>query len=142
MSTLILIVDDESSNRQTLSRVLRREGYEIIEAGNGQQALQQLAQNPVLMISDIKMPKLNGVELLRAARIHHPETEVILMTAYGTIDTAVEAMKAGAWDFITKPIKRAELLRAVRRAIEKYTLSKENRELKDALSKAHQEFVT
>ena len=87
------------------------------------------------MISDIKMPKLNGIELLKASRNHHPETEVILMTAYGTIDTAVEAMKAGAWDFITKPIKRAELLRAVQRAIEKYALSKENRELKDALSK-------
>ncbi|MEC7987340.1 MAG: sigma-54 dependent transcriptional regulator [Myxococcota bacterium] len=135
MSTLILIVDDEASNRQTLSRVLRREGYDVIEASNGQQALQRLAQSPVLMISDIQMPKLNGIELLKASRTHHPDTEVILMTAYGTIDTAVEAMKLGAWDFITKPIKRAELLRAVRRAIEKYALSKENRELKDALSR-------
>ena len=136
MAPLILIVDDEISNRRTLTRVLQREGFSIIEAKDGEEALQQLHQNPTLMITDLKMPKVDGMELLTRAREEFPHTEVILMTAFGTIDLAVQAMRKGAWDFIPKPIKRAELIRAVHKAIQKYDLTQENRALKKALAKA------
>ena len=136
MPPLILIVDDELSNRRTLTRVLQREGFSIIEAQDGEEALQKLLENPILMITDLKMPKVDGMELLTLAREKFPSTEVILMTAFGTIDLAVEAMRQGAWDFIPKPIKRGDLLRAVHKAIKKYDISKENRELKKALAQA------
>ena len=134
MTPLILIVDDEQSNRKTLSRVLEREGFSVIEAKDGVQALIQLEKEPVLMITDLKMPNIDGMELLRRSRETFSSTEVIMMTAFGTIDIAVQAMREGAWDFISKPIKRAELIKAVHKAIQKYDLSKENRELKKALS--------
>ena len=136
MHALILIVDDENSNRLTLSRVLQREGFYTIEARDGEEALQKLEEEPALMITDFKMPKLNGMELLRKAREKSPNTEVIMMTAFGTIDIAVEAMKEGAWDFVSKPIKRVELLRAVHNAIKKYDISQENRALKQALEQS------
>ena len=98
MAPLILIVDDEISNRRTLTRVLQREGFSIIEAKDGEEALQQLHQNPTLMITDLKMPKVDGMELLTRAREEFPHTEVILMTAFGTIDLAVQAMREGAWE--------------------------------------------
>ena len=136
MAPLILIVDDEISNRRTLSRVLQREGFSTIEAKDGKEALAQLHQSPTLMITDLKMPNIGGMELLTQAREAFPHTEVILMTAFGTIDLAVQAMREGAWDFIPKPIKRADLLRAVHKAIKKYDLTQENRELKKALAQA------
>ena len=106
MAPLILIVDDEISNRRTLTRVLQREGFSTIEAKDGKEALQQLNQNPTLMITDLKMPNVDGMELLTQAREKFPHTEVILMTAFGTIDLAVKAMREGAWDFIPKPINQ------------------------------------
>ena len=136
MQSLILIVDDENSNRLTLSRVLQREGFATIEAHDGEDALKKLEEEPALMITDLKMPKINGMELLKHARERFPHTEVIMMTAFGTIDIAVEAMKEGAWDFVSKPIKRAELLRAVHNAIKKYDISQENRALKKALAQS------
>lgn len=133
---MILVVDDEPSNRRTLRMVLEREGHSVMEAQDGQQAFQILKENaPIIMITDLKMPNLNGIELLKRAKKQHPSMEVILMTAYGTIDTAVEAMKLGAFDFITKPIKRGELLRALQRALQQRSLQEENRALRAELAK-------
>jgi len=137
MTAEILIVDDESSNRKTLGRLLSREGHGVLEAEDGQSALTILATNsPKLMIADLMMPGLSGIDLLKAAKKTNPNLEVIVMTAYGTVEAAVEAMKSGAWDFISKPLKRAELIRAVSRALEKHSLSSENRALKAALARA------
>ena len=133
---MILVVDDEPSNRRTLKLVLERENHVILEATNGQHALEILnKQSPTLMITDLKMPKLTGMELLKKAKVLHPSMEVIVMTAYGTIDTAVEAMRHGAWDFIAKPIKRGELVRAIHKALQKHSLSEENRALRNELAK-------
>lgn len=137
MTIQILIVDDESSNRQTLKRVLSREGYSVSTAENAAIALAQVRQHPpVLMLTDIKMPGMDGIELLKQAKTLHPELEVIVMTAYGTVEQAVEAMKEGAWDFIAKPIKRADLIRAVRKALEKQALTQENKALRSALERS------
>lgn len=135
MSVHILIVDDEASNRQTLQRVLTREGYQVSTAENASFALAYVRQNPpALMLTDIKMPGMDGIELLKQAKLLHPTLEVIIMTAYGTVEQAVEAMKEGAWDFISKPIKRADLIRAVRKAFEKHALTIENQALRSALA--------
>ena len=88
------------------------------------------------MLSDLRMPGMSGHELLRAARIAAPDTAVILVTAYGTVEVAVEAMKDGAHDFVTKPVSRAELLRAVRRALNHRQLEVENRALRERLASA------
>lgn len=134
-SHLILIVDDENSNRNTLRRVLEREEYRVLESENGKQALALLQTvQPALLITDLKMPKMNGLELLTEVKDLYPNIEVIMMTAYGTVETAVEAMKQGAWDFISKPIKRADLVRAVRKALEKRDLLLENQALKEELA--------
>jgi two-component system, NtrC family, response regulator HydG len=136
----ILIVDDEESNRLALRRVLQREGYAVIEAKDGQEAL-RIARRlpPAVMVTDLKMPKVGGLELLKRIRASNADIEVIVMTAYGSVETAVEAMKQGAWDFVSKPIKRADLIRAVRKAIQKHDLQRENRELRLELAQARPE---
>ncbi len=136
-SASILVVDDERSNRVTVARILAREGYDVLEASGGKEALDSLrARATALVLTDLRMPGMDGVELLRAVRMVSPDTEVILMTAFGTVETAVESMKEGAYDFLTKPLKRHELLRAVRKALEKRSLVVENRELRARLDAA------
>ena len=133
----ILVVDDERGNRVTLGRMLTRAGYEVTEAAGGKEALEGLrARATSLLLTDLKMPGMDGVELLRAARVVSPDTEVILMTAYGTVETAVEAMKEGAYDFLTKPLKRHSVLQAVTKALEKRSLVVENRALRARLEAA------
>ncbi|MCK6529298.1 sigma-54 dependent transcriptional regulator [Myxococcota bacterium] len=130
----ILVVDDEAANREALQRILARDGYDVESAASGDQALAALRASPFdLLLTDLKMPRMDGVELLRAARVVAPDVEAILMTAYGTVEVAVEAMKEGAYDFLTKPLKRHELLRAVEKALEKRSLLAENRELRARL---------
>ena len=130
----ILVVDDEKPNRRTMDRILRKEGYDVIEASGGKEALELLrSRATTLLLTDLKMPGMDGVELLRAARLVSPDTEVILMTAFGTVETAVEAMKEGAYDFLTKPLRRHDLLQAVHKALEKRSLVVENRELRAKL---------
>jgi len=136
-SAIILVVDDDRSNRQTLRRILTKEGYEVEDASNGKEALERLRARPTaLMLTDLKMPGMDGVELLRASRMVSPDTEVVLMTAYGTVETAVESMKEGAYDFLTKPLKRHDILKAVRKALEKRSLVAENRELRARLQQS------
>lgn len=132
----ILIVDDEESVRESLEKVLNKAGYATRTASSGNEALTMLAKQPVdVILSDLKMPDGDGVELLQHAKKNFPDTEVILLTGYGTIETAVEAMRDGAYDFITKPPKKAVILSAVERAIERQNLSQENQYLRAQLGK-------
>jgi two-component system response regulator HydG len=131
----ILVVDDDRANLESVEKIFAREGYRVSSAVDGPQALALLRKEPVhIMLTDLMMPGMNGVELLKAAKAVAPEVEVILMTAYGTVETAVEAMKEGAYDFVTKPLKRALLVKGVRRALEKQRLSLENRALRAELA--------
>ncbi len=134
---LILVVDDEEANRLALERILVREGYDVRHAEDGRQAMLRLREErPALVLTDLKMPGMDGLELMRAARALDPELEVVLLTAYGTVETAVEAMKEGAFDFLTKPLKRAEILRTVRKALERHRLVVDNRRLREELARA------
>ena len=132
---LLLVVDDEESMRWFLEKTLRREGYDVISARDGPEAIVLAQNHPVdLVLADVRMPGMDGVALLRALRPTHPGVPVLLMTAYGTVETAVDAMKEGAYDFVTKPLKRAHVVRIVRNALEKQSLLVENRSLKAQLA--------
>ncbi|MBM4321427.1 MAG: response regulator, partial [Deltaproteobacteria bacterium] len=110
----ILVVDDERSLRGLLSKILRREGYAVVEADCGEAALQQLAQRAVhLVITDLRLPGVDGLEVLRHVRRSSPETQVVVLTAFGTVASAVEAMKLGAADYLTKPLQSPDELRLV-----------------------------
>jgi two-component system response regulator PilR (NtrC family) len=126
----LLIVDDELGMRQFLTHLLQREGHTVRVAENGEQALTLLQQQPAdLMLSDVRMPDMTGIELLRAARASYPQLEVIMMTAFANVDTAREAFLLGAYDFVQKPFDNDLLKETVARALEKISLIKE----KDAL---------
>lgn len=114
----ILIVDDEENVRKILGIQLRRLGHDTIEAENGRVALNCLEQSPFhCVITDLKMPEMDGLELLQVARKKYPQIPVIMITAHGTIDTAVEAMKRGAFDYVTKPFDQKEFLETIDRAV-------------------------
>lgn len=130
----ILLVDDERSMRELLERVFRREGYSVSVAENGVQALKMLRANVFdLILSDVKMPGLTGIELLTQCREVSPDTVIILMTAFATIDNAREAFKLGADDFIQKPFDIDELKMVIHKALEKSKLRQENALLKREL---------
>lgn len=132
----ILIVDDETSVRESLEKVLSKAGYATWTANSGHEALALLAHHQVdIVLSDLKMPDGDGVELLKNIKKDYPDIEVILLTGYGTIETAVDAMREGAYDFISKPPKKAIILSAVERAIERQNLAQENKYLRTQLSK-------
>lgn len=115
----ILVTDDDASLRRVLQVQLEQEGYEVAVAASGQQTLSILQLQPFdLLITDLKMPGMSGLELLRHARLQYPQTIIIMLTAFGTVETAVEAMKAGAYDYLTKPVHPDEMLVVVRRALE------------------------
>jgi two-component system response regulator HydG len=134
MPPRVLVVDDEAANRAALDRILQREGMEVVHAESGREALEKLrATAPDLLLTDLKMPGITGIELMRGARAIDPAIETIVMTAFGTVETAVEAMKEGAWDFVTKPLRRAELVAACKKALERRSLRAENRALKAEL---------
>ncbi len=133
----VLIVDDESSIREALQKVLIKEGLRVLVAPGGREALEILRNHPIqVMITDLRMPGMKGDDLLKAVTALTPEVEVIVMTAYGTIENAVQAMKLGAYDFIAKPLKRAAIVAAVRKALDKHALVTENRELRAQLAAA------
>jgi two-component system response regulator HydG len=132
---LVLIVDDERSNLESLGKIFEREGWRVALAESGAAALEALRRDRVsVVVTDLMMPGMSGEELLRAVKAVSPETEVVLMTAYGTVETAVAAMKEGAYDFITKPVKRHAIVKSVRQALEKASLVAENRALKARLA--------
>jgi len=130
----ILLVDDHKSFRDTLAKILSAEGFRVFPADDGEAALDILRQEFIhLVLTDLKMPKMDGVELLKVAKTIRPETEVIIITGYGTVDTAVTAMKDGAYDYIPKPFKPREVLKLVRKALEKQSLVLENRLLQERI---------
>ncbi|HZZ85732.1 MAG TPA: sigma-54 dependent transcriptional regulator [Anaeromyxobacteraceae bacterium] len=135
MPPLILIVDDERSNLESLQKIFEREGWRVLTAASGQEGLDVLRHERVsVVVTDLMMPGMSGEALLRAASTVSPESEVVLMTAYGTVEAAVSAMREGAYDFITKPVKRHAIVKSVRRALEKASLLAENRALKAQLA--------
>jgi two-component system response regulator PilR (NtrC family) len=135
----ILVVDDERSIRELLAIVLRRDGYEVILAENGRTALNVLEQEPVdLLISDIKMPDMSGVEVLRAAKQIDQDILGIMITAFASTESAVEALRMGAYDYVSKPFDVDELKIIVRNALERRQLRQENLLLKRALQSSHQ----
>jgi two-component system response regulator HydG len=132
--TTILVVDDDEPNRVTLDRILGREGYGVVHAASGREALEAMRARSVdLVLTDLKMPGMSGIDLLKAVRTLDPDVEIVVMTAYGTVETAVEAMKEGAYDFVAKPIKRHDLVHCVKKALEKRALQVENRRLRERL---------
>ena len=130
----ILLVDDHKPFRDSLAKILEGEGLRVFPANDGEEALDILRNELIhLVLTDLKMPKMDGVELLKVAKTIRPEVEVILITGYGTVDTAVTAMKDGAFDYIQKPFKPREILKLVRKAIEKQSLVLENRLLQERI---------
>jgi DNA-binding NtrC family response regulator len=119
LSKSILIVDDERVLRESLATLLESEGYEALQAGNGKEAQQILLQRSVdVVLSDIRMPEMDGMGLLAHLRTLQPQTPVIMMTAYGTVENAVAAMRTGAWDYLLKPVQFDDLLLKIERALE------------------------
>ncbi|MHB8874774.1 MAG: sigma-54-dependent transcriptional regulator [Myxococcaceae bacterium] len=115
----ILVVDDQRNMRATTAMLLRAEGYTVLEAGGGDEALQVLSAKPIdLLLTDLKMEPMDGLTLLRKGREVSPHTQVIMMTAYGSVESAVAAMQAGAFDYITKPFKEGDLAFKVQKALE------------------------
>ncbi len=130
----ILIVDDEVNIRGALVTLLEKKGYQVRGAGTGEEALEQLAAAAAdLVLTDLKMPGIGGIEFIRRLKAKWPDTEVVVMTAYGSIDTAVEAMRCGAYDYLTKPIDRERFPVVVEKALERHVLATENKHLRDRL---------
>jgi two-component system, NtrC family, response regulator HydG len=138
----ILVVDDELSNRRTLEVLLKRAGYTVASASNGQEALVRLKKsNFSVVITDLRMPQMDGMTLLTHIKEQYPMLQVIMATAFGSIDTAVEAMKLGAWDFITKPIKKAELLQRLEKIAERDQLQQENQQLRAEIARIRPNWI-
>jgi two-component system response regulator HydG len=133
----ILIVEDDIENRTAIVKVLEGAEYKVLETDNGQQALDIIKDGDVdVLVTDLRLPIMDGVELLKRAKAVDQDIEVIMITGHGTVEIAVEAIKEGAYDFITKPVKKAQLLRAIEKAAEKQYLSRENRELRQQLNQS------
>jgi DNA-binding NtrC family response regulator len=112
----ILVVDDEENARIALSKILAREGYEVASAGNGYEALNYLRGKEVeLIITDINMPEMNGMSFMRELSRSHPESNVIMVTAYGEVESYIEAMNLGVFEYINKPVKIDELKKIIRK---------------------------
>jgi two-component system, NtrC family, response regulator len=134
----ILVVDDEVNYLTVMEALLGEENYEVLTAPGGQEALKLATNNDVdLVLTDMKMPKMNGIELLGEVKRLYPDLPVIMMTAFGTVEKAVAAMKAGAFDYILKPFKNEELLVTIARALEHHRLVQQNRMLLQDLDKKY-----
>jgi DNA-binding NtrC family response regulator len=132
---VILIIDDEKSIRNVLKDILQHEGYQVDEAPDGEQGIKQFSSKSYdLVLCDIKMPKVDGMDVLQQIMEMNPEVPVIMISGHGTIETAVEAVKKGAFDFISKPPDLNRLLITIRNALDKNTLVKETRILKKKVS--------
>jgi DNA-binding NtrC family response regulator len=134
----VLVVDDEPAQRELVAGFLRKHGFDIAQAGGGREAVARFRQEPFdLVLTDLRMGDLSGLELLEAVRALNPETAVIVVTAYGTIETAVRAIKSGAADYLSKPLNLDELLHRIHQVRERQRLLHENRELRLALAERH-----
>ena len=131
----VLVVDDEPSNLSSIEKIFQKDGMRVLTAPSARVALDLLRAHRVdVVLTDLMMPAVSGLELLKAIRQAAPDVEVVLMTAYGTVETAVQAMREGAYDFVEKPLKRMTIVKTVRKAAERRTLTLENRQLKQELN--------
>ncbi len=127
MAARILIADDELNIRKVLSATLRREGYEVLTAKDGAEAIELLGSGKIqVVVTDLKMPRGDGIEVLQYVQHHRPQIPVIIITAHGTISNAVEALKSGALDYITKPFDKAELIQTIAKAVRTESLASRN----------------
>src|SRR5574337_279245 len=139
---LILVVDNEHSVRLALAMLLNGNGHQVLEATDGRTAIETLREETVsLVITDLKMAEVSGLDVLREAKTLNPETEVVLLTGHGTIESAVEAMRLGAFDYVTKPFESSELLHRVQNALEHHQLVSEVRRLRQEI-REHRGFDT
>jgi DNA-binding NtrC family response regulator len=137
-SVRILVVDDEEIVRESLSGWLEKDGYSLESAPDGPSAVARLEADPWdILLCDLKMPGMDGIAVLAETRRLRPETAVVIMTAYATVDTAVAAIKNGAWDYLTKPFDPEELSLMITKIVREQTLRRENRLLRKALRKEH-----
>src|SRR6185295_9299699 len=135
----ILIIDDEKAIRKTLSEILSYEGYKIEEAGDGEEGLRRVRDKTFdVVLCDIKMPKLDGIEFLEKVRESNPDVPVIMISGHGNIDTAVEAVKKGAYDYIAKPPDLNRLLITIRNAMDKSNLVSEAKVLKKKVNRVQE----
>ncbi len=131
----VLLVEDDRSNLESLERIFAKEGYRVLCAEGARAALDLLRKQRVhVVVTDLMMPGSSGMDLLKAVKAVSPETEVVLMTAFGTIETAVEAMRSGAYDFVEKPLKRINITKTVAKAAERAGLVAENRTLRQEIN--------
>jgi two-component system, cell cycle response regulator len=137
----ILVADDDESLRSVLKQVLSMDGYEVTLTASGEEALAAFKKEPCsLIITDIRMGKMNGITLLQEVKRLRPDTQVIIMTSNATLDTAITAIQAGAYDYLTKPFDDIALISSVtRRAVEKIELIEENRSLLEKLKRKNEE---
>jgi two-component system response regulator AtoC len=134
----VLVVDDEENLRVVLRTLLRRHGYEVETAPTGEEALALVDSfGPDVVLTDVRMPKMGGLDLLATLKAKGNEATVIVMSAYGNMDLAIEAMKGGAYDYVQKPFKPDEVVLALRKAEERESLRRENRALRDEIRKEH-----
>ncbi len=130
----LLVVDDDEANRLSLQRIFEKEGMKVRLAAGAREALEVLRRHRTdVVLTDLMMPGTTGAELLRAVKEVSPDTEVVLMTAFGTVEVAVQAMRDGAYDFVEKPLKRVSIVKTVKKAAERRSLVAENRSLRQEL---------
>jgi DNA-binding NtrC family response regulator len=131
----VLVVDDEAANLESLERIFTREGMRTFVASSGARALELCRQHRIdVVLTDLMMPGMDGLSLLKALGTVAPDAAVVVMTAYGTVESAVSAMREGAYDFVEKPLKRVQIVKTVKQAAERQALVSENRSLRQELS--------
>ena len=132
----VLVIDDEENLRHYLQMVLREAGFQVETAQDGEKALEKMQRHAWdIILCDIKMPKMDGMALLKAAKAKGLEGTIIMMSAYGTVDTAVEAMKIGAYDYVSKPFNADEIILTLKKAEERERLREENIRLRDEVQR-------
>jgi DNA-binding NtrC family response regulator len=132
--TTILLVEDDAPQRKILKGFLEKKGYKVIGAASAQEGIASAASKPVdLLLTDLRLGGPDGLDLLETLRASHPDLQSIVLTAYGTVDDAVRAMRAGAYDFVSKPVELPRLEILIEKAIEKGSLTKENRDLREVI---------
>src|SRR5271166_1575722 len=135
----VLVVDDEENIRLVLRTLLKKHGYDVGVAASGEEALAALESfDPDVILTDVRMPRMGGLDLIGALKTRQHPATVIVMSAYGNVDLAIEAMKAGAYDYVGKPFKPDEVVLALRKAEERESLRRENRALKEQIQKDNQ----
>jgi len=130
----VLVVDDEAANVTSLEKIFRRDGFRVLTASGAKAALELARNHRVeVVLTDLMMPGISGLELMRALKQLLPDVEVVMMTAYGTVEAAVQAMRDGAYDFVEKPLKRMTIVKTVRKAAERQSLVAENKSLRQEI---------